>query len=168
MEEVQNRPGSQLSFFQVLESASKFSLLFVGLSYVFGFIIVNSYLSSIGVISTSILKAKYIAAGMGFLLILLLSGLMFYPMILLIFKLEAPFRKEIPFYAIGLFLGYFIQFLFGFIAPGSVKSFSLFKLSPFEQALAFIMIGIIVFFCVAYCSEKLSKMGDWGQTCTID
>ena len=53
MEEVQNKSGGYTTHFLFLELLSKHALSFIGLSYIFGFIIVNSYLASFGLVKVS-------------------------------------------------------------------------------------------------------------------
>lgn len=117
MEEAQNKPADHLSHFPFLEMLSKGSLLFVGLSYIFGFIIVNSYLASFGVINIDILKSKYIAAGAVFLLFLALCGIIVYPVVF-VSRRQTFSEKKDAFVSIGSL--YLMQQLLLNIAPGTV------------------------------------------------
>lgn len=117
MEEAENKPGDYLSHFSFLEMLSKGSLLFVGLSYIFGFIIVNSYLAGFGVINIDILKSKYIAAGAVFLLFVALSGIIVYP-VAFVFRRQTFSEKKDALLSVGSL--YLMQQFLLTIAPGTV------------------------------------------------
>jgi len=125
------------------------------LAYVFGFLIVNSHLGSLGIVSIGILKAKYIAAGAVFLLFVFLSGIILYP-ITLFFSLRQPSLKiGNVLVAAGSLI--FMQYLLQHIAPGTVYM-NKFNESPFDMVLAIIgAIGFVLSIIVSVVG-KLSKM----------
>ncbi len=121
VEEIRNRSDESPSIFSLFEKVSKYPLYFVGLSYIFGFIIVNSYLASFGLVNISVIKAKYIAAGAVFLVFCTLCGMFLYPLALSI----PPLKEKRSFtidhlYWLVLYL-LITQWLLSYIAPDALS-----------------------------------------------
>jgi hypothetical protein len=144
--------NTDFTYASLIESISKVSLLLVGLSYIFGFLIVNSHLNSYGITYIDVLKAKYLATGAMFLLLMLLSGISLYPFVLFFLNRESSTKREEMFFSIGSL--FFLQYFFQTIAPGviSIKPFSGSNLTMY------IMAGLsLVLFMIFGFIEKLSK-----------
>ena len=120
MEEIQNKIDGSTSHWSFLEILSRHAFSFIGLSYIFGFIIVNSYLASFGLVSIGIIKAKYIAAGVVFLLFVSLCGLILYPTIshFLRVKEKGEFKPGEILWSIGSLM--IIEVLLIYVAPDSL------------------------------------------------
>ncbi len=153
MEEAQNKSGGYTSHLSFLEILSKHALSFIGLSYIFGFIIVNSYLASFGLVSIGIVKAKYIAAGVVFLVFISLCVLILYPLAFYTLKEKKEFKTGDILYSIGSLV--LIEQLLLYIAPDSLNFFSHDR--PFSNILL-IIAGISLVFAI-FCRfvKKLSK-----------
>lgn len=81
----------------------------------FGFLIVNSYLASFGIISIGILKARYIGAGAVFLMFVLIAGVVLYPIALFFSRRQSNLKVENIFSSAGSLI--FMQYLLFHIAP---------------------------------------------------
>jgi hypothetical protein len=156
MEEINTKLNSYSPYLPILEMVSKVFLFLVGLAYVFGFLIVNSYLGSLGIVSIGILKAKYIAAGAVFLLFVCLSGIILYPITLFASNRQPLVKIENVFFAAGSLA--FMQYLLVHVAPGTVYLKWGDKWSSVYMVL--VIIGSISFILLIISSAvgKLSKM----------
>jgi hypothetical protein len=140
-----------------LEIVPKISLSFVALSYIFGFIIVNTHLGNFGIFSTTVLKAKYIASGAVFLVFALLAGMTIYPFLLFVSGRQPSLKWE-GLYSLGSL--FFMAFLLQHIAPEAVSPRSL-NLSSiyFKIALGlWIICGILMVMSTSLLSNKISKL----------